>query len=70
MRCIFFSETTVPKAVDLYNKWAAGKPLTRDVLVHEFICYVADQEEGGVCIMVYFDEKLHPNWVGKDDTQV
>jgi len=69
LRCVIFTSVkSAGAAVDLYNKWAEGKPLTKDVIVRTHTS-VDFNGEPAFIIVVFFDEQLHPAWVGKNDTQ-
>lgn len=58
------------KSIKLYNEWAKGKPLTRDVIVHSHIVKSPAEGNQTILILVFFDEYLHKNWLDTDDTQV
>ena len=60
MKCKIFWGKPM-EAVDAFNKWAKGKALTREVLIHEQIIYVPD--DGNIqilLIIVYHPED--PFW--------
>lgn len=65
MRCIAFVGTGL-QAVDAYNKWAKGKWLAKDVIVHSHALQhqVATHGPEGILILVFFDESVHPEWLG------
>lgn len=59
MKCKIFWGKPM-EAVDAFNKWAEGKSLTREVLIHEQIIYVPD--DGNIqilLIIVYHPEDLY-----------
>lgn len=65
MRCLLFTDVDFAKAVDLYNKWAENKVLARDVIIHSHTQPKHPYDQGGLCILVFFDERIHTEWVGK-----
>jgi hypothetical protein len=69
MRVIYFCYDTADKTLAAYNKWAEGKPLTRDVIIHTHTVLAEKAGIGTLIIMCFFDEKLHPSWVGQDDIE-
>jgi len=52
-----------------YNEWAKNKTLARDVIVHSHITPTTDADNPILVILVFFDERMHPDWVTKDDIQ-
>ena len=66
MKCLSFHGRWY-EAQNAYNKWAEGKPLTKDVIIHSHAVVNTsnDQIDIGLLITVFFDEQLHPAWVGK-----
>lgn len=64
MKALYFAGDDASTTVNLYNRWAKGKPLTRDVIMHTLIVQPNNNYVGGLLIIVYFDETLHPQWVG------
>lgn len=69
MICLMFSGVTAYNCIDAYNKWARGKPLARDVIIHTLVLQPHGEFGGSLVIAVYFDEVQHPEWVGKNDTK-
>jgi hypothetical protein len=60
MKCKIFWGKPM-EAVDTFNKWAKGKALTREVLIHEQIIYVPDDGNRQILmIIVYHPED--PQW--------
>ena len=55
---------TCDNAVAMYNEWAKGKPITRDVIVHshEIVVGNADGQLVLLDIVVFFDETKHTDW--------
>lgn len=64
MRCLIFAGETALKTVDAFNSWARDKALFKDVIVHSHIVQPGIDLDGALVILVFFDENLHPSWVG------
>jgi hypothetical protein len=62
MKCIIFYDTSAEHAGVQFNKWAAGKPLAKDMIIHTHATRVNDEDVSDFIIMVFWDEKMHPNW--------
>lgn len=69
MKCLSFIDTNASRAVSDYNEWAKNKVLAKDVIVHSHMIQPSDNSYGRVIILVFFDERMHPDWVSKDDTE-
>lgn len=52
------------KTIDAYNAWAKDKTLGKDVIVHSHIVQPMENFCGELIILVFFDEHIHPAWVG------
>ena len=65
MKCLYFVGNRAAKTVDAYNKWAANKTLARDVIVHSHVIQPSAVCSGAVTILVFFDERMHPDWIGQ-----
>jgi hypothetical protein len=57
-----FIDTTLVSAVSQYNRWAADKPLAKDVIIHTHPVHDDKLSIGKLIIVVFFDEKMHPDW--------
>ena len=69
MKCLMFCDPSLAaNTVAQYNNWAQNKVLAKDVIVHS---HVANDVHGvsALIIVVFFDERMHPDWVSKVDTQ-
>lgn len=65
MRSLVFFDLNACMTVDKFNKWAEGKYMTKDVIIHT---HTTSYDVTGVktlMIIVFFDEGTHPSWVGK-----
>lgn len=69
MKCLIFCGGNALEVVARYNSWAKGKYLSKDVIIHS---HVVPPEEGNfastIAILVFFDEKLHDDWIAKVHT--
>lgn len=65
MKCLIFCGSDPLRAVDAYNKWAEGKMLGRDVIIHSHVIPEHKELISTLAIVVFFDENRHPDWVGK-----
>lgn len=66
MRCLIFMGMAAVHTVDAYNRWAKGKGISKDVIVHSHVVQSgSDFDPSTIVILVFFDERLHENWVGK-----
>lgn len=66
MQCKVFAGL-IPDAVEQYNEWAEGKWLAKDVIVHTHAAPASPDGKvrPALMIAVFFDEKVHPEWVDK-----
>jgi len=48
--------------MDLYNSWAKNKVLAKDVIIHTHAMIGASNVPSQLMIMVFFDERIHPEW--------
>jgi len=62
MKCILFVDDSDTPATYHYNKWAKDKQLAKDVIVHSHVIQPYNITAGRIIIIVFFDEKIHPDW--------
>lgn len=67
MKCLLFAGITVFGTVDAYNNWAKDKALHKDVIIHTHYLPRTTNSQESMLIVVFFDENLHPSWVGKTE---
>lgn len=60
MICQIFTGTSM-EAVDAFNKWAHGKELTRDVIIHEQVTYPKDEIRFAQLIIIVYHPDT-PEW--------
>ncbi len=71
MRCLTFIGGNPLEVAAMYNKWAKDKSLAKDVIIHSHIVPPSEGEFAGtLAILVFFDEQLHPSWVGATGAKV
>lgn len=68
MKLITFTGSTIQQVRELFNMWARGKAISRDVLIRERICKV-DSQQFIFLIYVFYDEVVHKDWWNLDDTK-
>jgi hypothetical protein len=69
LKCLMFHDSIDTSAVDDYNTWAKNKVLAKDVIVHSHQIWSEKNDTRWTTILVFFDERMHPDWVSKDDTE-
>ena len=60
MKCKIFWGKPM-EAVDAFNKWAKGKALTREVLIHEQIIYIPDDGNTQILLIIVYHPE-DPQW--------
>jgi hypothetical protein len=65
MKVFYFCDETALKTTDAYNKWAQNKVLAKDVIIHTHITPDSADYPPTLAIVVFFDERMHPEWIGK-----
>lgn len=62
MECLCFYGADINETIQLYDDWAKGKQLGRDVIIHSHIANSKDGINPDLIIVVFFDEVQHPTW--------
>lgn len=68
MKCLIFAGENPLRVVDTYNRWAKGKGLGKDVIIHSHVVSGVLDDPSTIVILVFFDEKLHDDWIAKVHT--
>jgi hypothetical protein len=58
---IFFDSVDTNAAAD-FDKWAKGKALSKDVIIHTHQVFDSRVGARWTTIIVIFDEVIHPSW--------